>query len=93
MYNTLIIRAPNGHTNNCSSLQDLILLGIFSFGYLSGGFATALLADGSWKELSSFYNNAAILTTDSSQAEVYKEIANNLPVSMVYDTCALVSVS
>ena len=74
-------------------MQDLTLLGIFSFGYLCGGVATAQLASGSWKGLPLFYKDAATRSTDPDKANVYMEIANNLPVSMVYDTSALVSVS
>ena len=66
---------------------------MFSFGYLCGGVATALLASGSWKSLPSFYGGAASRSIDSSISEVYMKIASDLPVSMVYDTIALVSVS
>ena len=69
------------------------MLGFISFGYLCGGGATSSLASDSWRDLPSFYQSAASKAVGPNESEVYKEIANNIPLSAVYATCIIVSVS
>jgi hypothetical protein len=73
--------------------QDVIMLGLMSFGFLCGGVATTLLANGSWKDLPTFYQTASAMSSDSNVSEVYMEIAKKVTLSTVFATCVVVSVS
>ena len=78
------------------NLQDLIVLGVISFGYLCGGVATTQLANGDWNELPIFYKTPGSdpnIIDDYNVKEVYTKLATTISNSIVFDICIVTSVS
>ena len=74
------------------NFQDVIVLGLFSFGYFCGGAAAAMLANGSWASLPKFYSSSSDLVP-SHEMEVYTKFANYVSGSSVLTTCVATAVS
>ena len=74
------------------NFQDVIVLGLFSFGYFCGGLAAAILAPGSWASLPEFYLSPDLVPSHDN-IEVYTKFANYVSGSSILTTCVTTAVS